>query len=80
MARRLLVSLALAAVVLGAVPVAVRAATPSPTAYVSRGVQQVRDDAAAVCRTPLRSAPDPSAPETCTPVDGRAISEAQVDA
>jgi len=79
MARRLLVSLALAAL-LGAVPVVARAATPDPTAYVTRGVQQVRNGAAADCRTPLRSAPDPSAPEACAPVDGRTISEAQVEA
>ena len=77
MARRLLVTLALVSLIAG-VPVAVRAATPDPTAYAGRGVQQLRNDAAAVCRTPLRSAPDPSAPEACSPVDGRAISEAQV--
>ena len=59
---------------------AARAATPDPTAYVGRGVQQVRSDAAALCRTPLRSAPDPSAPEACAPVDGRKISEAQMQA
>jgi hypothetical protein len=57
-----------------------RAATPDPTAYVQRGAQQVRDGAAAVCRTPLRSTPDPSAPEACAPVDGRTISEAQIQA
>jgi hypothetical protein len=79
MARRLLVTLALAVLIAG-VPVAVRAATPDPTDYVQRGVQQVRNDGAALCRTPLRSAPDPSAPEACAPVDGRTISEAQVDA
>src|SRR3954447_4606252 len=90
MARRLLASLALAAVV-GAVPAVANAATPDPTAYITRGVQQVRNGAAAVCRTPLRSAPaaaatrlrsarDPSAPEACAPVDGRTISEAQLAA
>ena len=79
MARRLLVTLALAALIAG-VPVAVRAATPDPTAYAGRGVQQLRNDAGAVCRTPLRSAPDPAAPEACTPVDGRTISEAQMGA
>src|SRR5947209_6291945 len=76
MARRLLLSLALATLV-GAVPAAAHA-TPDPTAYVTRGVQQVRDDAAAACRTPLRSSPDPAAPEACSPIDGRTISEAQV--
>src|SRR5438270_8902947 len=80
MARRLPVSLALAALVLGAAPVVARAATPDPTAYAGRGVQQVRNDAAAVCRTPLRSTADPSAPEACTPVDGSTISEAQLQA
>jgi len=79
-ARRLLSCVALAAVLAFAVPPLARAATPDPTAYVERGVQQVRDDAAAACRTPLRSAPDPSAPEACTPLDGRTISEAQMKA
>jgi len=78
MARRLLATVALAALAGGAVPVAARAATPDPTAYVNRGVQQLQDDGAAVCRTPLRSAPDPSAPEACSPIDGRTISEAQI--
>src|SRR5438067_9105412 len=77
MARRLLVSLALAAL-LGAVPVVARAAAPDPTAYVTRGLQQVRNGAAAACRTPLRSAPDSSSPEACAAVDGRTISEAQM--
>ncbi len=78
MARRLLSILALASLI-GAVPAVARAAS-DPTPYVQRGAQQARDDAAAACRTPLRSAPDPSAPEACSPVDGRTISEAQVDA
>ena len=78
--RRLFTVATLAVLLLVTGTLVARAATPDPTAYVQRGVQQVRDDAAALCRTPLRSSPDPSAPEECTPVDGRTISEAHVQA
>ena len=78
--RRLFIVGTLAVLLSAGGTLVARAATPDPTAYVQRGVQQVRDDAAAVCRTPLRSSPDPSAPEACTPVDGRPISEAQIQA
>jgi hypothetical protein len=43
-----------------------------------RSAQQLADDAAAACRAPLRSAPDPSAPDYCGLVDGREVSEAKV--
>jgi hypothetical protein len=76
--RRLFTVATLAVLLTAGAAFAARAATPDPTAYVDRGVQQVRSGAAALCRTPLRSATDPSAPEACTPVDGRTISEAQV--
>jgi hypothetical protein len=45
-----------------------------------RSLQALVSGAAAACRTPLRSAPDQTLPEWCGLVDGRGVSEAQVQA
>ena len=45
-----------------------------------RSLQEVAAGFAAACRTPLRAAPDASAPDYCGIFDGREVSEAQVAA
>jgi hypothetical protein len=76
-ARRLLASLALAALIAGVAP-AIALATVDNGGRVDRTVQQVQWGTAAGCRTPLREAPDPSAPEACAAIDGRPVSETQM--
>lgn len=79
MARSLLASVALLALSSLAVPVAAQAASIDNGGRGDRSVQQLQQGAATACRTPLRSLSD-SAPEQCTPIDGRRVSEAQVKA
>ena len=45
-----------------------------------RSMQAIVAGAAAACRTPLRDAPDASAPDYCGVFDGREVSEAKVEA
>jgi len=80
-ARRLFVLAALVVSSALAVPAVARAASgPTGVAPLDRGIEQFQRGLAAGCRTPLREAPDPAAPEACAPIDGRAISEAQMQA
>jgi len=80
-ARRLLVLAALVVSSAFAVPAVARAASePTGNERLDRGLVQLQRGVATACRTPLRSAPDPSAPELCAPIDGRAISEARMQA
>jgi hypothetical protein len=78
-ARRLLASVALLTLSALAVPAAAQAVSIDNGGRADRSVTQLQRGAATACRTPLRSVSG-AAPEQCTPIDGRAISEARVDA
>ena len=78
MARRLVVSVALLTLLCLAVPAA-RAISIDNGGRGDRSVTQLQRGTATACRTPLRSVSD-AAPEECAPIDGRTISEAQINA
>jgi len=78
-ARRLLWCAALLALVALAVPAAAKAASVDNGGRADRSIEQLQQGAATACRTPLRSVSD-DAPEQCSAVDGRAISEAKIKA
>jgi len=78
-ARRLLASVALLTLSALAVPAAAQAVSIDNGGRGDRSVTQLQRGAATACRTPLRSVSD-AAPEQCAPIDGRAISEARIDA
>src|SRR5205814_7011368 len=77
-ARRLVVSVALLALLSLAVPAA-RAISIDNGGRGDRSVTQLQRGTATACRTPLRSVSD-DAPEQCSPIDGRTISEARINA
>lgn len=78
-ARRLLASAALVALLMAAVPAAAKAVSVDNGGRADRTVQAVQWGASAACRTPLRAVSD-SAPEQCAVIDGRPVSEAEVNA
>src|SRR5439155_9267634 len=61
------------------VPAAAKAVSIDNGGRADRSVEQLERGAATACRTPLRSVSD-NAPEQCAPIDGRAISEARINA
>jgi hypothetical protein len=78
-ARKFLAAAALVALTALVAPAA-RAAGVDDGGRVDRTARQVQSGMAAGCRTPLREAADPAAPEACAAVDGRPVSEARVQA